>query len=75
MLRSLRRINPLVAAVVFAAFMTPSIAAGQDTVRGYWDFFDNKCRPCTGELESNPFCTCQAKAEETAMMARTATIH
>lgn len=72
MFRTLRRINPLVAALVVASFMTPSVAAGQDTVRGYWDFFDNKCRPCTGEMETNPFCTCQAKAEEAAMMAAAA---
>jgi hypothetical protein len=65
--RIFRRINPYVGAVVFGAFLAPSVAAAQNTVRGYFDFFDNMCYPCTGPMEPSQFCTCQAKEQEQAM--------
>lgn len=66
--RLFKRINPLAAAVVFSAFLAPSVAAAQGgtTVRGYFDFFDNLCYPCTGSMETNPYCTCQAREQEMA---------
>lgn len=66
---TLKRLNPLVAAVAITALMAPSIANAQGTVRGYFDFFDNMCYPCTGPMETNPFCTCQAKEQDALNMA------
>jgi hypothetical protein len=68
MQRIFRRINPYVAAAVVASFMAPSLAAAQSTVRGYFDFFDNMCYPCTGPMEPNEFCTCQAKVQDQMAM-------
>jgi hypothetical protein len=58
--RIFRRLNPVLAAVVIAASLTPAAvnAQGGEWVRGYFDFFDNLCYPCTGQMETNPFCTC-----------------
>jgi hypothetical protein len=63
MQRIFKRLNPLVAAAVFAAFLAPSAvsAQGEGWVRGYFDFFDNLCYPCTGQLEQNPYCTCMIR--------------
>ncbi len=66
----LKRLNPLVAAVAITALMAPSIANAQGGwVRGYFDFFDHMCYPCTGPMETNPFCTCQAKEPDEQSMA------
>lgn len=64
--RLFKRINPLAAAVVFSAFLAPSAAAaqGETYVRGYYDFFDNLCYPCTGSMETNQYCTCQARQQD-----------
>lgn len=63
MQRIFKRINPLIASAVFASFLAPNVASaqGEGFIRGYWDFFDNLCYPCTGPLESNPYCTCFIK--------------
>lgn len=64
MQRIFKRINPLIAVAVFASFLAPSLtsAQGEPPVRGYWDFFDNLCYPCTGPIEENPYCTCYTRA-------------
>jgi len=70
MTRLFKRINPVVSAMVIASFFAPSLIAAQggSMVRGYFDFFDNTCYPCSGPLESNEFCTCRVN-DDAAMMA------
>ena len=65
----MKRFNPLVGVLAIAALMAPTIVNAQGTVRGYFDFFDNMCYPCTGPMETNEFCTCQAKVQDSMQAA------
>jgi hypothetical protein len=73
MLRIIRRLSPAVAAAVVSAFLAPAVvnAQGGEWVRGYYDFFDNLCYPCTGPLETNEFCTCMVRQADGSQSSAT----